>query len=126
MQRCPSLQVRALCEYILLRATAAEAEAIRVAASQAIVNRKQEADAARLAFARELIPTIASIDVLLEEPATVIYYVESPDMAPAEAFYPWQSFYPWQFDAAAPGRTGPAPFALETHRKIVAFIRGQK
>jgi len=122
MEGCLSLEVLTLCECILARATRAQAEAIGVAACKAIQRCDSEQAAARRAFAQELIPTLGALDVWLGFEPYILYIMQTgPEQQPGLA-------YRWGFDAAAPSFSAAAvaPFTVETHRKIVAFIKSQK
>jgi len=131
MRACPdimSLEMATVAN-VMRGASQAEAEAIRAVCDETIARRKRSAKASLLAFAQELIPSLYSI-----EDSTPTYhrgYISywCRDCPPVAWSYddPLPKFWATAALRRSPtsGEISEMPFTLETHRKIVAFIRGQ-
>lgn len=121
-----SLQVRSLATTIVEHATRAEAEELIKACNEVIAKRKRDFNTAVQGYAADLLPLLHYVDVINEFGVCGITYV----FLDKGGIWNWYDGYATprttSINAYALGKEGALPcpeFTLETHTKIMQFIK---
>lgn len=111
----------AVATLILEGATVAEAEMLREKCGDFIAKRKREREAPLLSFAQSLIPSLRAIENATRVHGAVSYWCDGY----LPHYWKYDENYPkgWIKGDPLPTDFFETPITLETHRKIVSFLR---